>query len=308
MMLLNLSSTILLSSLISCVYSAPIEKRSEATNKIIAAALNHTQNVEISLEEAGLKLVTIPDFIKENVDLPEWLDSWEDAEFAAPVGQFEGVPLLGDHENKTIAAAGYLYSMAGGKWVTNVSQLGKRDGLDETWVNSNYTNSIMDFFQNGVQNQPEFQEVKKRAWQCFRGGMWNRNTRNMARIGALDALSQILAGSCDWINLNRSAICGESGGDIACVSWSGGWQSIEGCVAKAILNDAAGYFANGSEDFSGYMNEAINSNSKRTLWVDEACVSNRPNGCGSSNHQEELKKRGYNWNDNAYGWCASYGP
>lgn len=285
-------------SVIQGSVAAPIETSNTSDlspmEEVIEKASNYTQETPLTLEQANLKLVTIPEEIKNSVDLPPWLDSWEDAEFAALSTEFTDIPLLGDNDNKTIAAASYLYSMTSGHWITSSHHLVKRDDFDL----NNYTNTILEYFTASTQDQ---EDLEKRAGECFRSLRWITSKSNIARIGALNALSFVLSGSCDWIVLGRSAICSQDNGDMACVSWSGGWQSVKGCVAKAVLNDAAGIFASGWDDFSGYMNDAIHEWDKRTDYYDEACVSNRPNGCGSTSHQD-LKKR-YYWNDDATAWC-----
>lgn len=92
-------------------------------------------------------------------------------------------------------------------------------------------------------------------------------------------LEDVITGTCNWVVLGRSAYCArDSAGDQACVSWEGGWQSIQGCVAHAILASARGEFGQ-DQDLSCYFPKSLHNNDKRSEHKEQVCVSNRPDGC-----------------------------
>lgn len=148
---------------------------------------------------------------------------------------------------------------------------------------------------------------------CFRKATRHRSYSHVAAAAALEVLSNIVVGACNWVVLGRLAYCGEDGsGNQACVSWGGGWQSIEGCVAHAALDAAAGEFGI-DQGLSCFCPNSLREYTKRDIYEDQICISNRPNGCASTSHQtiveghDELKRRSFNWDIDAYAWCEANG-
>lgn len=259
----------------------------------------------------GWLIVLLPQDVKDQLQPPQWLDGWEDAEFAGK-DYDTGNILGGDEGNVTLKAAYYLLSMTGGYWFDGSHNI-KRSSLGEK-----LDDDVLNYFQTGddlaLQNihnklgvrtaekvSEEQSNNEKRANACFFRNAWTRSRSNAARVAALGALSDLISGSCQWMVLGRSAFCGKDGGDQACVSWDGGWQSMKGCAAKAVLESAVNQFG-GNEDISAYCAGCLHTwdhKRKRGNEHDEqSCVSDRPNGCLG-----HLWRKRFNWDDDSYGWC-----
>ncbi|KAM9898523.1 hypothetical protein OXX79_006270 [Metschnikowia pulcherrima] len=95
-----------------------------------AAPLVRETDLNGHAASAEIQMVTVqfPDFIKET-PCPDWLSSWEDAEFGTFGGMFPDL-YLGSSSNVTIQRAYALASMTGGTWLSE-EKLAERDDLED---------------------------------------------------------------------------------------------------------------------------------------------------------------------------------
>ncbi|KAM9921124.1 hypothetical protein OXX59_006718 [Metschnikowia pulcherrima] len=95
-----------------------------------AAPLVREADLNGHAASAEIQMVTVkfPDFIKET-PCPDWLSSWEDAEFGTFGGMFPDL-YLGPSSNVTIQRAYALASMTGGTWLSE-EKLAERGDLED---------------------------------------------------------------------------------------------------------------------------------------------------------------------------------
>lgn len=92
----------------------------------------------------GYKIVEVPAELRKSVDVPSWLNSWDDVSYMAPEHMYSDAPLLSDSDDDQVRAAAWLYSMSNGRWIraNNSLEIFKRDGVD-------YQSMILDYYMNG---------------------------------------------------------------------------------------------------------------------------------------------------------------
>lgn len=266
------------------------------TNGLVNGVLEESKRMGENVTEIiTLEVQRIPEDVKQH-STPEWLESWSDLEYGVLNGKLDGIPLYGDSTNASIKAAAYAYAHATGDWG---SELDKRQDGDKLAL-------ILSFWNSTVDEQGEI-DVEKRAWACFsRVTRCIKDNRHAISAVTLSAMLDLITGGCNyWYDNGASSLCmRDPHGDRGCWSWSGGWHSMLGCVLKAGLDSVANDFGTTSS-YSCYCEKAIQEGDyKRGWYKDQLCVSNRPDGCGSTSHQESHNKR-FNWDISGYAYCST---
>lgn len=108
--------------------AALLERNKNSPQELFGMPMDFTTATKL-LEELGWTSITIPEDVKESVDLPHWLSLWENAGFASGSGII-GLPLGSDTDDMEVKAAAYLASMTGGVWMSNSDAIHEREDID----------------------------------------------------------------------------------------------------------------------------------------------------------------------------------
>lgn len=207
--------------------------------------------------------------------------------------------MFGSDKNLSVRAAAYAFAHATGFWPAE--DVAKRDEVIPT------VEDILAFWDSGIITNKDG-DLEKRAWACLsRVTKCIRDNSHVVSAFTLSAMSEAIVGGCGyWYDLGALSVCiRDEHGERGCWLWGGGWHSMLGCVLKAGLDGVANDFGTDSS-YSCYCPKAIQEGDwkKRGWYEDQLCISNRPDGCASTSHQESHSKR-FNWDVSAYAWCST---
>ncbi|KAI5957079.1 hypothetical protein KGF54_000007 [Candida jiufengensis] len=92
-----------------------------------------------------IKVLQIPQDIKDTIAPPVWVEDWEELEFAAPSDMFSSVPIYGDNDNLTIKAAAYAFAHGSGVWILQDHTERNELTIDKTVT----LEDVLEFYQIG---------------------------------------------------------------------------------------------------------------------------------------------------------------